>query len=893
MKRNFFAAVICASLMLTSITAHAENWMSRLSDSTPVWKVSIPGTHDSATGHGFTGFLGVMAGASMAKTQDKSIQEQWNAGIRCFDLRPAVNGSSLDIYHGILQTKLSMKSALLALCTLLDENPTEFCVVLMRHESDGDDNNSSWGEKMSTLLTDEQISNHLVEFKGNLTVRNSRGKILLLSRDTYADKPRGAYINGWTHGTDINQQMNAKLVNNRGEQTTLYAQDFYDSTDGKVEEKKETVVGLLEKMVAMRKKTTPIVWCINYCSAYSKTINLLGNKISSSDGYRDNAAKVHAAVLEYMQTQPLGGPMGIMIMDFAGTDKSDGYEVRSQELTNVIIESNFAEQKQKDLAREALQKAIEEAEKINPEILSKDLKARYESSYSTATKRLNSTSSTIDQLTQAAEELNGVVALAKGMDVRELESLYLEMQEWGYDDAIAASALNHALTQEEVTKALRGLVPRYKQQQATRSEMPSHWAMPSQSVVGKDDNTPATFVDEQKDGYYLYNVGTGRWFCGGDEWGAHAAVGYPGIKVSTPEDNYENGHYNSIVTWLCNGDWGTSNKLNNSGFCDTPGNAWKFWQKDATRGIYTISNNGSNQGNNESNGWGTKDLMGFDAETLARVNVHQADDNDPYNQWIFVTEAQRDQSVKEQWAKATPENPIDLTYKIAMSGFNQRERNAGTNQREEVLPWTCNHENYTYDNEPYDYNNVDAHRHIICERGNNHADFCCDIYDWTTFSLTQSITGLQAGYYRVKVQGYYNKEERHAYLVANGERQPLMYQRDEVIPSWVNKTWGRIYADNTWEAIECFQNGLYWNEVTCHVSANGRLTLGVKKDEHVAGDCLLFDNFRLEYIGKTDPSAITSVKREEKTSLEYDLSGRVSSARQRGIHIVDGKKMLR
>lgn len=875
------------ALCLT-LSIQAEDWMARLADNTYVWKVSIPGTHDAATGHGFTGVLGTLAGSSTSKTQDKDLKGQWECGIRCFDLRPAVNGSSLDIFHGILQTKLGMKSAMQQLCTLLDEHPTEFCVVVMRHESDADDNNSTWGAKMRDLLNDETIGNHLVKFTSTCRVKDVRGKILLISRDKYDEGPKGAYAEGWTHEADINKQMGASLVNASGSRATLYVQDFFDSTDGKLDTKIASVLDLLEKTVAMRKKTTP-VWCINYCSAYSKTTNIFGNKISSSDGYRDNAAKVHAAVLDYMTTQPLGGPMGMMIMDFAGVDKSGSYNVRSQELINAIIHSNFAETEAIAEAKAKLQKLYDEAVLANPDILSFVIQSRLKNACQSAETILGKSSPTYTELTNAIQTMNDLLPVIRTMDITELQTVFLEMQDYGYMDELAARALMNALSQDVINDALQGIVTRFKQHAQTRSEQPTISSRPSESVVGKDDNVAATYIDDRAQGYYLYNVGTGRWFCGGDEWGAHAAVGFPGIRITTPKDDYGTGHYNGIVTWLCNGDWGTNMKLNSGGFCDTGGNAWKFWLVDAEKGIYTISNNGNNQGVNESNGFGTKDLVGFVPTTLARVDVHQTDANDPNNQWIFVTQEQRDQMTQLAMADASPENPIDLTYKIQMPGFNQRERLEGENQNNERLPWVCNKERYTYDNEPYDYGNIGAHRHIIYERGANHADFCVDIYDWESFSLTQTLTGLTPGRYRVRVQGYYNQPERLAVLVANDSIQPLLYQREITMPSWVN---GGEYADNTWQAIECFQNGLYWNEVECLVTADGTLTLGVQKAQHIDGDVLLFDNFRLEYIGPDTTDAISSVEDNTVGPSLYNLAGQRITKPIRGLFITNGKKIV-
>ena len=403
------------------------------------------------------------------------------------------------------------------------------------------------------------------------------------------------------------------------------------------------------------------------------------------------------------------------------------------------------------------------------------------------------------------------------------------------NDVSALTALN---------TAINAAVIDLKQNMAEKSAQPTIFTMISNSVVGTDDNTRGTAVTDHADGFYVYNVGTGRWFCGGDDWGAHAAVGFPGIKITTPEDNYGKGQYNGIVTWLFNGNWGDKGKLNHGGYCDTDGNGWKFWKQDEAKGIYTISRNGSDEGNNSGNGYGTSNLLGFASSTYARVNTDRTDADDPYNQWIFVTESQRDEMAAAAMATASESNPVDLTYKLKMPGFNQRERKEETNQDSEELDWTCNHSNYRYAN----------NRLLIMGRGDNHADFVCDVYgdQWNDeFSLTQTITRLTPGRYRVKVQGYNkNSGDNKAYLEANGEMTTLRDHSSESVLPWTTRR-----PENTFDNPEYFQAGCYWNSVICTVGSDGELELGVKSANVTGGHVVVFDNFRLEYIGaiKTIP----------------------------------------
>ena len=493
-----------------------------------------------------------------------------------------------------------------------------------------------------------------------------------------------------------------------------------------------------------------------------------------------------------------------------------------------------------------------------------------------------------DAMTSATNALEAALSKAQAVDVTVLKATIAYVKAKGVDVSAQEDYLVNGTT-NDVNNQINAAVIALKQQMADKSPQPTIYTMISESVVGTDDNVRGMVVTDHADGFYAYNVGTGRWFCGGDDWGAHAAVGFPGIKFTTPEDNFVDGHYNGVVTWLFNGNWGDGGKLGNNGYCDTGGNAWKFWQKDAAQGIYTWSNNGSNTGDNTSNGFGTKDLVGFSPSTYMRVDVRQEGADNPYNQWIFVTEAQRDEMAAEAMASASETNPVDLTYKIKMPGFNQRERKEGTNQGSEELDWTCNHANYRYDASD------NGSRQVINDRGGNHADFVCDIYgdQWNdAFSWTQTVTGLKPGVYRVKVQGYNNggDDANKACLVANGEKAALKERSSEEALPWMNGL-----PENTFENPEYFQVGLYWNEVECTVESNGELTLGVESPSVTGGHVVIFDNFRLEYLGATISTGINDVNHETITNNRYyDLQGRPidGSRLNHGMYIMDGKKVV-
>ena len=229
MKKDIFALVMLSTFMLP---LQADNWMYRLPDDAYISTLSIPGSHDSGTGNGFPGVTTSIYGPfgdKYARTQDKSFEEQWNMGVRAFDLRPCIKDNYINVNHGIMPTNLRFDNALYFLRDKLKENPSEFAIIHLLHASDGDDNASNYGERLLELFNRDDLKDFLIPFKGTLTVREMRGKILLLSRNQYADSPVGGFFHNWTGQINWSAQSNGQIAGPGGATAKLYMQDFAET----------------------------------------------------------------------------------------------------------------------------------------------------------------------------------------------------------------------------------------------------------------------------------------------------------------------------------------------------------------------------------------------------------------------------------------------------------------------------------------------------------------------------------------------------------------------------------------------------------------------------------------------------------------------------------------
>lgn len=329
------AGTVC-TLNFTDFTVKSgNNWMGALDDDMYVSQVSLPGTHDAATGDGTTFSLG--------KTQSLSLQEQWDMGIRVFDLRPGYKKvrqgwfkytNQLHIYHGIVETKTSWDEAIDCLTANLAANPEEFAIVIMRFENDSPfyNNRSTWNSLMSSYLNNELASAYKVDFRPDLQVKDVRGKLLILSRDSYADTPiTGGFISGWSHSET--GSTSGSIWGKSNSTATLNIQDYYSVTN--TDQKWNSICNFMD----WAGKAAVSTWSINHTSGYT-------GSSSSNATYCKNAANNNPAAYRYIINKDrTDGSIGIVVMDHVGnrTVKSGTttYTVYGDLLPQAIIDNNF------------------------------------------------------------------------------------------------------------------------------------------------------------------------------------------------------------------------------------------------------------------------------------------------------------------------------------------------------------------------------------------------------------------------------------------------------------------------------------------------------------------------------------------------------------------------
>jgi hypothetical protein len=354
-----FAAVMACGIALFTITSCSDDdtptglgggddtsewpvkldysqWMRYLNDSRLVADLSLPGAHDAVTAEGW-GVPDLMKPFAdmMAVCQDLTIQQQMEKGVRVFDLRPERvqigEGYELRCAHGPMYTTLPVADLFRKLKTYLTQKPTEFFIVTMQLSATSD--KTAWAQEFSALINSNEFKGLFVNYKPRLTVSEVRGRVLLLSQEKYAEKPLGAFCEGWTSALELETQKQGKLIGPDSE-GPLWVQDYWENITR--ENKDAALVRMLEAAVARDMKAEKPAWVINFPSAYIDG--------ALSDNYRKNAESANALAIKWLSEHK--GSVGIIYMDFACVDRSTSYdkakeyEVAGMKLVDSVIRQN-------------------------------------------------------------------------------------------------------------------------------------------------------------------------------------------------------------------------------------------------------------------------------------------------------------------------------------------------------------------------------------------------------------------------------------------------------------------------------------------------------------------------------------------------------------------------
>lgn len=291
--------------------------------------------------------------------------------------------------------------------------------------------------------------------------------------------------------------------------------------------------------------------------------------------------------------------------------------------------------------------------------------------------------------------------------------------------------------------------------------------------------------------YYIYNVATGLYLGAGDSWGTHAVVNKNGLDYQVTNVN---GKYtlNSQVSnggqnYFLNGEW------NDGGSYE-----WTIQETAPGSGIYTLSN-------------GSQFAVAKGNTNNARVEL-QADGSSAEAQWQFITPEQRLAKAQEQFATASEDNPVDLSFLIKDGDFGRNDLRKSYWNVTFNDSWGFNISGGNNNN-----NNAECYHHV--------------------FAIQQSVQ-VPDGKYMLKAQGFYRQDG------SDNVNLPVFYANDKTCVFPLKTTSENSMSD----ASVSFSAGNFEIEPIILDVVGGELSIGCKLDNNTNLWCI-WDNFRLYYIG--------------------------------------------
>ena len=332
--------------------------------------------------------------------------------------------------------------------------------------------------------------------------------------------------------------------------------------------------------------------------------------------------------------------------------------------------------------------------------------------------------------------------------------------------------------------------------------------------------------------FYLYNVGADKFLNIGnkanDDWGTNA-------NLST------NSTFDFTLAYVSDGVYTIDSKVSNGGndhfvnsftWCDGAATNWTFRAVDGETNVYQIIYDG--QYLMATEGLDDVEMRGDPGERTTSTY------------WKLVTKAERIEAL----ASATEASPLDATFLITAPNFGRNDTRNSTWQGSPSIGGAENTPSCNFNAEKFN----------------------------TTFDVYQTISGVPNGWYKLYVQGYYRDgdiapaasaynggtENLHARYYINGVSAPLMSifddsgktgnsnQTTEGIKGW--------FPNDRPGEMSAFNAGLYENIPLIVNVTDGNIRVGVKAETLTANAWTGFDNFRLEYLGTSEPQVQSYVK---------------------------------
>ncbi|MGJ1388573.1 phosphatidylinositol-specific phospholipase C [Sphingobacterium spiritivorum] len=278
-----------SSASVAQVLPEGTNWMSFIQGERKLSALSIPGTHDAGARYEPV--------SGTAKTQNLTIAEQLNAGVRFLDVRCRFVDDNFAIHHGPVYQHLNFDDVLQSCKSFLQAHPSETIIMSVKEEHTPSGNSMTFEERF-IKYTDAYSG--LFRLEADIpSLQQARGKIVLLRRFSSAQALGIQAYNGWSDNTSFTIQ---------NQESTLQVQDAYQVSSNTYK------WNAIHTLLNTSKNTDPAsgTLFLNFSSGYQKKLWVIPSIPSVSN-------EINPKLLNYFNQQTTSH-FGVIITDFIHAD---------------------------------------------------------------------------------------------------------------------------------------------------------------------------------------------------------------------------------------------------------------------------------------------------------------------------------------------------------------------------------------------------------------------------------------------------------------------------------------------------------------------------------------------------------------------------------------------
>ena len=249
----------------------------------------------------------------------------------------------------------------------------------------------------------------------------------------------------------------------------------------------------------------------------------------------------------------------------------------------------------------------------------------------------------------------------------------------------------------------------------------------------------------------------------------------------------------------------------------------------------------------------------------AKADACELDANEIDEYMKQIEQLKLDLQLPEDYQNATDENPANVTAFIKTPGFSKIVDGVETNS---IDGWEATGQKF----------------------GNSDQLSALALESWESrLDIHQDIEGLPDGIYVLKVNAW-QRTSNPTYLFAESGGETFA---KEIITQAAGLPEGFSAPNSLIESVSMFDETTYMNELTIRVT-DGKLRIGIKKEETSSADWVVMDNFQLVYYGAnssktvdgdaTPVVAAAAAAQPVKVEL-FTLDGRRATLANKGIVI--------